>query len=468
MRLDEPIEAKGVFWLPETHDDHTSGILRISESGETRLEVFGLSGNLLPTPRDIGYRSATNEAPNIERILGIVEGNRPVTLEGCIRDHREISLFGKTQKGNFYASYVLFGAHYQKDEEVNFSEFRFSMEGLSDWLLISGIRYCQDNENNKGAIYFKLPEDILINLDDETTLEIIFNIVSHQVTIPVTDARVSQKSYFYLKSNSKWSIKELRSLVDRLRNFISLGLNQFVSVNSLTGYIDMASNHSIPKPIEIYGDIFLDSNTKPNIRYHDILFKYKDISEGLEMHLVKWLDTYRELETVFGTYFICLSNILPLLENQFLSLAQGIESLHRRNSSDKEMGKEEFDELIEHLVYYCPDDKIHWLKNKLRYANEPSLKQRILSLAEPFKDWFGSEDDFDNFVNKVVNTRHYLTHYDESNRKNAAFDEDLWKLTRQLEALFQLHLLKLVGIDVNLILKNNTRFHMKIRPGFNL
>lgn len=464
MRLDEPIEAKGVFWLPDTPDDQTSGILRVSESGETRLEVFGVSGNLLPTPREL----ATDEALDIERILGIVEGNRLVTLEGCMRDHVEISLIGKTQKGNFYVSYVLFGALYEKDEDVNFSEFRFSVEGLSDWLFISGIDFCPDKENNKGAIYFKLPEDISINLDDETTLEIIFNIVSHQVTIPVTDARISQKSYFYLKSKRGRSIEDLRSLVDGLRNFISLGVNQFVSVNSLTGYIDMASNQSMSKPIEIYGKLFLDSNADPNIRYHDTLFKYKDIADELEMHLVKWLDAYKEFETVFRTYFIYLSNISPFLGNQFLSLAQGIEGLHRRSSNDKEMGKKEFDNLIKRLVYHCPEERVEWLKNKLSYANEPSLKQRIQSLSEPFKDWFGSGDDFDNFVNKVVNTRHYLTHYDENNRKKSAFGDDLWKLTHQLEALFQLHLLRLIGIDVDLTLKNNTRFHRKIRPSFSL
>ena len=39
MRLSEPIEAAGSFWLPEEPDRKFSGVLRVSESGRATFEL---------------------------------------------------------------------------------------------------------------------------------------------------------------------------------------------------------------------------------------------------------------------------------------------------------------------------------------------------------------------------------------------------------------------------------------------
>ena len=51
MRLAEPIETTGMFWLPEQPDTQLSGVLKISESSEITVDLAGAFGNPLVTPR---------------------------------------------------------------------------------------------------------------------------------------------------------------------------------------------------------------------------------------------------------------------------------------------------------------------------------------------------------------------------------------------------------------------------------
>ncbi len=39
MRLSEPIEKQGFFWLPDDAENKLPGILRISDSGEITVEL---------------------------------------------------------------------------------------------------------------------------------------------------------------------------------------------------------------------------------------------------------------------------------------------------------------------------------------------------------------------------------------------------------------------------------------------
>ena len=90
------------------------------------------------------------------------------------------------------------------------------------------------------------------------------------------------------------------------------------------------------------------------------------------------------------------------------------------------------------------------------------------SYVKPFRSWFGSKKETESFITKVVDTRNYFTHYDSSLATKAASGEDLWKLCQKLEALFQLHLLVLVGIDPKpivegLVVKGYSRLGNKLK-----
>lgn len=86
-------------------------------------------------------------------------------------------------------------------------------------------------------------------------------------------------------------------------------------------------------------------------------------------------------------------------------------------------------------------------------------------MLEPFKDLFENSKRRNAFIGKVVDTRNYFTHYDSSLESKAAVGTDLWNLSMKLEALFQLHFLRLIGIDANAIksiVKKNKSLRYKL------
>ncbi len=89
MRLDEPIETSGFFWLPEEPDVQVPGDLHISESGDARLEVQLQK----PSP---GWAKVLDtqmaaDGRALPRILGLATGQGAITLDECLVTNVQVS-----------------------------------------------------------------------------------------------------------------------------------------------------------------------------------------------------------------------------------------------------------------------------------------------------------------------------------------------------------------------------------------
>ena len=68
-------------------------------------------------------------------------------------------------------------------------------------------------------------------------------------------------------------------------------------------------------------------------------------------------------------------------------------------------------------------------------------------LFSPFWDLYTIEGKTKGFIRKIVDTRNFLTHFDDELEKRAAKGRDLYVLYMKLEALLQLHFLSLIGLE---------------------
>ena len=151
-------------------------------------------------------------------------------------------------------------------------------------------------------------------------------------------------------------------------------------------------------------------------------------------------------------------------ETKFLTLVTGLEVYHRRTSDEKEMDDAEFDELVKVLIENCPEEKRDWLDGKLMFANEIVLRKRIKGLIEPFKDLFGNKEKRKKLINRIVDTRNYLIHYDQRLKTKAAEGLDLQILCQKMEVLFQLHFLQLIGFsqkEISSIVNHQLRWKLQ-------
>lgn len=446
MRLSEPIEKFGYFWLPAKPDNRLPGILRVTETGETTVEVIGIFGDTLAEMND--------STPELGRIVGVIENGDIITLDHCFYRNRNIS-FGGISKSTILANFLLRGVQYDEGEPVTLSRFRFSVEGLDEWLSVSGLCVEHNRSERSASINFNPPKEIAVQLADGIGFSFTFCWTLPDTPI-VTEAKITQKAYITLKSESLRPIEDFLALAFKLNNFLCFATDETVSLDSATGFSheitrEVGNGEKREVPIAVYYESTPVSEGRPKLHWHNMLLRYGYIANQLEPILNSWLTNYEISAPAFNLYFASKSGAHKYLEGRFLSLVQGIETLHRRNSQETLMLDEEFDQLVATIVEGCPSGRKEWLSKKLEYANELPLRKRIEQMLEPFESLYGSPKERKQFIGKVINTRNYLTHYDPKLELQAANGETLWKLCMKLEALFQLHFLMLIGLDAEFI-----------------
>jgi hypothetical protein len=243
-------------------------------------------------------------------------------------------------------------------------------------------------------------------------------------------------------------------LAFKITRFLSFAMGCIVMPEQLQcGSREITEDHPEAGKVEarilLYYEQLAVDESKKDLR--SVLFHFSVVRKEFQEIISSWFDSYDRAEPAFNLYFASKSGAHRYLEGRFLSLAQGIEVLHRMNSRDTFMTENEFGELNTLLLNACPSERRDWLTKKLKYANELPLRKRLNHMLDPFEGFFGNKHQRKDFVNQVVNTRNYFTHYDPTIEKSSVSGKNLWSLCMKLEALFQLHLLRLIGIDQELM-----------------
>ena len=287
----------------------------------------------------------------------------------------------------------------------------------------------------------------------------------------IKEARISQKAYFQLVSQEALELDDFISVAHKITHFLCFAIDQTVSLDSMSAPSDnfrrnIGEGRTTTIPINIYYPSRPYSKDEPEIYQYRMLFGFEQIRSNAKNIINNWIEAYEQMNPAFDLYFLAKMGAQPSWEARFLALAQGLEVYHRRTSEEKRMDETEFEELVEHLVDQCPEEKREWLSDKLNYGNEVSLSKRLRNIIKPFKDAIGNRTKRESLINKIVKTRNYLTHYDQSLELEAAQGDALWTLCLKMELLFQLHFLQLIGFnreEIDSIVANCPQIQWKLR-----
>lgn len=443
MRVEEEYKKSGYFWLPENPNNKIPGTLTIADGGKIELEIVGLFHNITQTFDD-------NE--DLSRIVGHIEDDGLVTLDDCFYLEKNIS-FGGISKSRVHVHRVLSGVAYDKDEVVTFDSLSFSVECMDEWIGISGINVESDFQNRTATINYKRPNNFIYSINNGMKLEICFA-YSSPFLPNITEAKITQKTYFRLLSDELRLLSDFIGIAHKLTNLLCFAVDSTVSIKGLSATSsellqDMGVGKTRPVPISIYYESILFAEKKPKVNWHNMIFTFGIIKENAEEVFNNWIDTYDILAPAFGLYFSAKTNAQKYLEGKFLALAQGLETYHRRTSKETLMDDSEFNKVVAEIMQYCPEDKIVWLEGRLKYGNEIYFSKRIEKMIEPFKKHIGNHEERKKIIRKIVDTRNYLTHYNEELKENIAQGKDIWVICLKMEVIFQLHFLYILGFTDN-------------------
>ena len=135
MRIKEEIKRTGFFWLPSSPENQISGTLFISDGGNIKLELSE------PFDPSIQAQLGPTHPDSLNPILGHVEKDGPVRIDQCYR----VSKDRKITHGRLMAPLVIWANRVfmrlpsEEYTSLRFDTFSFSVEGIDEWVGISGI-----------------------------------------------------------------------------------------------------------------------------------------------------------------------------------------------------------------------------------------------------------------------------------------------------------------------------------------
>jgi len=459
MRIEEEYRKVGYFWLPENPDKKIPGTLTIFNGGKIELEIVDLFDDII---------KSLNGEDDLSRIIGHVEKDELVTLDDCFYTNKSIS-FGGISKSLIHVNLVLSGVAYDKEEEITFNTLSFSVDCMDEWVGISGIKVLTDYENMTTTINYEPQGSFSYSLANGMRLEVCF-----AYTLPgfpnITEAKITQRAYFKLSSEEPRPLNDFTTTAYKITNLLCFAIDTTVSLKTLAATSNeiqqcFVNGNSYPVPIYVYYKSIPFSEKVSKVNWHQMIFTFGVIKENAEDVFNKWISAYDTLAPALGLYFSTKIKAQKYLEGKFLALAQGLETYHRRTSNEKLMDDSEFEELVKSIMKHCPEGKAEWLQGRLKHGNEINFGKRIKKIIEPFKEHIGSSRARSKIIQKIVDTRNYLTHYDEDIEPEAAKGRDLWVLCLKMEAIFQLHFLKVIGFteeEVSNVVQNGRPLRRKL------
>lgn len=453
MRILEQYKKYGYFWLPTNESRKIPGILTISDGGTIELEVIGLFDE--------------NVEIELNRIIGHVEDDGLITLEKCFYRRYNYQL-GGIYKSLVHVNYVLSGVAYDKDEKITFNTACFSVEGLDEWLAITGTTISRDNESKITTIRYTPQNEIIYNLKNGLKLHIYF-IYTCPTSPNITENKIIQKAYFKISSDEAKELLDFITLMSQITYLICLAVDETVTIHD----VSVRSNEIVTEfpngkkrliPIKLYYPSKPFSENIPRVRIDRMLFRFQQVSENTESIINRWLEAYEIIKPALGLYFSAVTETHKYLDGKFLALAQGLETYHRRTSSETVMEQEEFERIKNLLLRSVPEEHKDWLEGRLMHGNEINLRRRIKKIIEPYSSYIGNNEDRNKIIQGIVNTRNYLTHYSEELEKKSVKDNDLAILCQKMEAIFQLLFLQQLGFtkpQIQEMLTSNYKLQQK-------
>jgi len=250
LRVKEKIEKAGYFWLPSAPEKKIPGTLIITDGGNIELEVVGLFDESVE-----GLNKVLNGKYELGRIVGHIQKYGLVTLDNCFYKNPNIS-FGGISKSTVYVSKAFLGVAYDEKDEIAFNTFMFSVEGIDEWVGLSGIKVEHQFENKTASITYSPLEEISLNLNNGMKLLITFF-----WTLPgfptTREAKITQKTYFKLISEKKRPLSDFISSAYRITNLLGFAIDKTVCIELVSVISDAicqkdGDGRTKPVPILLY------------------------------------------------------------------------------------------------------------------------------------------------------------------------------------------------------------------------
>jgi hypothetical protein len=439
-------ELQGEWYLPGNEKDSFAGTFTYTRSKGCYLEIWGAFEDFfLPKSKRQSI------------ILGKTITGEKLTLVECIRMNCKGSSNGVTV-AKYLASFVFIGDHFEGLQGIEFDSLSVSLCDIETWVGIYGFDKLDLNlSENIIDIQYGLPNEESFFINDLLTLSFEFS-----YTFPLIkgyhEARIHQSTLLKIDSQKPQPFKSMLRNLFILYKFISL--SYFDSPYILRVEVKNSRNEIKPglsKRIELlYSDNYFNENYKGEKERDEFLFTYQSVSDNFPVIIRSWFTLIDRIEPAVNLFNELLLKRKYPLEIKFLSSVQALETFHRNIFGGEEINTTDHKRRLELIYKSAPEEHKKWLKEKLAFSNEPSLKNRLRDLYRkiPREITYELIKDEEEFIKGVVDTRNYYTHYSDKLKEKAMSRKEISKAVEKLKILLACLILNEIGFSKDQVVKS--------------
>lgn len=374
--------------------------------------------------------------------------------------------------------YCIYGLEFKNNEKVTFNKLQVRLTNSIEWSTLNGFALKRGNKKSIENIEYTFKKKIAYNIDENIKLEVTpwFGGGSFYLN----SERIILRQHVTINFVCK-RLEKFENIIRELEKFIALiefSTKQKVEIVEIKGFRNNKS-YKIPEirkrqyiSYRIYFAKEVDIKNEDyeiNKRDRDFTCNLRQIMEV--NGLTSWFEKYEDLKPIIDSYRKNIKSIeyydeLPE-EEIFINLIKALEFYHTRfvveslqdynKIIDRELKNAlpQNEQLIRDFIY----------DNTQINADYVLLKSRIchLLLKDMPISYFESFTDILNFINSVVDTRHYYTHYNKSKQYKAMRGVELSITNIILQSILESYILKELGFSKNFIDKHRQNEWVRLK-----
>ena len=482
------LSEAGVWWLPSAPEHTVAGTLLFDGSEPPRLELIGMLRPFADSQRPF----------EAEIVVGQTTSGVGITLLSCTETGSSGGL-GDLRTSTISARVALVGAQYSALADVKFRSMAVMYDHLSEWAGQYGLREeLRFDERQR-----------LVGYVNEYTFPTVPGSTVQGCRVrfsprfgrsgPRNRRELTESIFLTVEPPAPRSLDEFFDFFHEVRTFLSLGVGGPLypiavevkpvlpadaspdaspdvladvlagvspdvlaggSADALAGVLagvpaDVVRRRAERHTIEVLYATGRERSPFEAKHPNNMLFTLSDLGAAYGEHLNRWFEKAEQLKPVYDLYAATVYGTGGYLEARFLTLAQAVESYHRRTENRAAIDGPTADALRQRLraviddpAFPLSDEQRTHCRGKLGHFHELGLKARVQDVLAAAGDLAGLViDDQERFAKTVVHTRNYLTHFEHQPHSVASDPNALDDLIDQLRFLLEVSLLREIGLS---------------------
>lgn len=358
--------------------------------------------------------------------------------------------------------YCIYGLEFKNNEKVTFNKLQIRLTNSIEWSTLSGFASKKGSKKSIERIEYNFKKKITYNISENMKIQVVpwyggdsFYLNSEKIVL-------KQHVTINFISNKLEKFQDIIKELEKIIALIEFSTRQKVEIVEIKGfrknkfykYPEIKKRQYISYRIYYSKEVDIKNNDyEINGRNRKLICNLEQITKV--NGLTNWFEKYEDLKPIIDVYrkniksleyydelpdeeiFINLVKCLEFYHTRFV--VESLEDYKKTIQSELKNALPQNQQLIRDFIFDDTQKNIDYVVLKSRIFHLLLQDMPIL--------YFENLDNILNFINSVVNTRHYYTHYDKSKQYKAMKGFELSVTNIILQSILESYILKELGFE---------------------